>query len=289
MARRFGIEIEFKNDDNGRLFDLYSIASVMDPVVGQFSNHKPIRVIGDNDDDDDEFCRDDDYYRSGADEWTVKYDGSCEFEVTTPASTWRDWPQIRAVLRALYTQGARTDRSCGLHVHHEAKHLDDTGLRKLWYLWYLHEPLIFSMLAPSRVRNSYCERYRQWPRQHNIEPLDLLGMDSSDFQFTIDDIGRYQSLNLTHWWQHGRVEIRAHHGTLKSTDIRFWTKFTQMFLKLPNRVSLETLKTMSPNLEIPEQLSQLTRLIVPNSQVSEYESQLLKLIERRNPQILQPA
>lgn len=287
MTRRFGIEFEFVHrrygDSEYSDYDFYGLATVIEQALQQFSNPPAVRTYDDSDwDDDDE-----------ATAWIVKDDPSCGFEVTTPASTWRSWPQIRAVLQALLRSGARTNRSCGMHVHHEALHLDAAGLRRLWYLWYVFEPTLYAALAPSRLHNSYCRRFRDWrsiraEQLWNESPIRLddpqavLSMNDRTFSRLVNFNGRYQGLNLTNWWQHGRVEVRAHHGTLRSSDVEFWVRLTQRFIDVPSQLSNTDLVQLQLE-PVREQLHVLADLLHRDTDRRwNWHNRIERMITRRN-------
>ena len=52
--------------------------------------------------------------------WTVESDGSVtdpSAEVVSPVCRWDDLPMVLGVAKAIRVAGARTDSSCGIHVH----------------------------------------------------------------------------------------------------------------------------------------------------------------------------
>lgn len=161
--------------------------------------------------------------------WDLKTDSSCGYELATPALTWDNWPEVEAVLLALQAAGARIDRRCGLHVHHMANDLRATGLRRLILLWAAYERVLLAVVKPERSSNHYCrtveEQYGSW--QGLKEAMTPIG----NLDAVVQDMGRYRALNATGWWQHGRIEIRLHHGTLLPGAVRFWTLLTQQMVE----------------------------------------------------------
>lgn len=209
--RRFGLEFEWL--PNGYGLEHYGAA--VTAALTSFGESGRVLVTG--------------YAHSDGQTWHVKTDSSCGFELATPALTWRDWPKVEAVLRALYAAGGRIDDRCGFHVHHEARDLRAPGLRRLLLLWMAYEPVLLSSVKAERRGNRYCRMFRDsvgswddFKRQvtplHNMERL-------------VRELGRYQALNATGWWQHGRVEVRLHHGTLHPMACRFWVLLTQQMIE----------------------------------------------------------
>jgi hypothetical protein len=57
--------------------------------------------------------------------------------------------------------------------------------------------------------------------------LQRLGQTPDQLQRFSESTGRYTSLNTTIFWRAARVEVRAHHGSLKARDVKPWIEFTQ--------------------------------------------------------------
>lgn len=167
--------------------------------------------------------------------WVIKEDCSCGVEITTPALTWENWPQVELVTKALRQNNSRITESCGLHVHHEVK-ANEAQMRQLFILWAAYEPMFMAMVRNCRANNHYCMPVLREERQitEHLEKVQFLvgRMDKADsFQHFIYGRDRYYALNLVNWWNTGRIEIRLHHGTLRTNDIKWWTLFTQLFIQ----------------------------------------------------------
>jgi hypothetical protein len=210
QARRFGLEFEFcgpsGTDRSGRAW-----ADVVREALAPW----PEQRIGDSHG----------YYHSDGTTWDVKSDASCEWELATPALSAADWPKVEAVLAALVRQGARVDARCGFHVHHEARGAGHSGrgfLGRLIRLWGALDVPLHEALPSSRRQNRYAER---WGRVYADE---LAGV--SELSREIRQAGRFQALNLTHWWRRGVVEVRSHHGTLDAQKAGWWLAITQQIV-----------------------------------------------------------
>jgi len=98
--RKFGIEIEFnETDSNGRTVPMETIISALNaagiPSVREGSRFDPHGTA-----------------------WNMKTDGSCGYELVSPALTMDDAANlIPLACNALRTLDLRTDSRCGLHVH----------------------------------------------------------------------------------------------------------------------------------------------------------------------------
>lgn len=166
--------------------------------------------------------------------WEVKTDGSCGYEVTSPAMMFSnddELPELRSVCNALTRVGPRIDRRCGLHVHIEVRDYTWDDLRRLLALWTRYEPFFFELLPPSRRNNQYCMPLRKssWTGPES----STWGVVSRGIDCTTEasfngamrgGYGRYHTLNLDNFWRGGRIEFRLHSGTIDYTKIRNWTK-----------------------------------------------------------------
>ena len=82
-----------------------------------------------------------------------------KLEVKTSPMLWdeveRVLPQALDVIRYV---GARVNGSCGLHVHHHLPEAVDRPqvVRNLQHLWWRFHPVMYGLVAPSRITNTYC-------------------------------------------------------------------------------------------------------------------------------------
>ena len=113
---------------------------------------------------------------------------------------------------------ARVNRSCGLHVHHDArKGYTWRRLRNLVYLYAKSEKAIDQLVPPSR-RGQGC----QWCNTVKSH-LDQLVRDGS---VTDNNSWRYKKLNLQSFIRQGTVEYRHQGGSVDFTKIFWWLALT---------------------------------------------------------------
>lgn len=205
--RAFGIEVEFHG--NGR--DLRDFADALRAALPLES----VVIRG--------------YCHSDGSAWDLKTDGSCEYELATPRLTRADWPKFEAAMAALKSMGATVREDCGVHVHHELR--DARGRRPTWETlraivrtWAAFDEPIHNALPASRRANRYCNRlYASTAFSHRLD-------DAAGLRQSVRQMGRYMSLNAMNWWRSGRIEIRAHHGSLSAEKIGRWVAMTQRIL-----------------------------------------------------------
>lgn len=169
------------------------------------------------------------------------------FEINTaPAAGDRFVTCIQELGEALASHGAEVTRSCGLHVHVDARDYTFWDVRKFVLLWERVEPSLFSIVARSRrpgSNNNYClpvgERYRPLTEEqdvkssfirsiygydtkcerHQRQPYKVLDSKKGDKY----DSARYYALNLHSWVYRGTLENRIHQGSVNAKRITNWS------------------------------------------------------------------
>jgi len=163
-------------------------------------------------------------------DWTLKSDcsihntgGTDGLELVSPPLSGDDGiEQVRKALAALASVGARINRTCGLHVHHEARDLGANGIARLVRSWFEHQRLIDWLVQPSRrgdADNTYCHAWR--------ENLVVAVEQAARRGEVFTGAGRYTALNLCSFPAYGTVEVRQHGGTLDFIKIEAWIKLGQ--------------------------------------------------------------
>lgn len=232
--RRFGLEVEFQTGSHNLAYYADAIRDGLCAAGDKRTGEDAARFY--------EHSRKvharDSYFHSDGTGWDVKVDGSCGYELASPVLTAKDWPVVEVVMEALQRAGARVNRQCGYHVHHEARDLRQSHIRNLIRLWGAFDAPMHNALAPSRRENSYAER-GIGVRNSGIDVrfdsqtgryIPTPDADARNLSRVIRRYGRYQSLNLVNWAVQGRIEFRAHHGTLNATKMRAWLAMTQRFV-----------------------------------------------------------
>jgi len=137
---------------------------------------------------------------------------------------------LRKICLILTEINAKITKTCGLHVHVDAREDSVEFFKNLVRLYASAEPVIDSFMAPSRrgSTNTYCQPVR----------INHAMMDQAT---TIDDVAyassqqpgrhnyraasRSRKLNLQPYWQHGTVEFRQHQGTIDAQKADHWVRF----------------------------------------------------------------
>ena len=135
-----------------------------------------------------------------------------EAELVSPKLSGADGlSKLKEVLHIVNDVGARTNTTCGLHVHVDACGIGEWVLPKLAKVWAKIEvPFVWYLVDPSRRGNRYCSMVDE-------EYLDNLALGCFP--------ERYFSLNVRAFRKHGSVEFRLHEGTTDPKIVVPWVVF----------------------------------------------------------------
>jgi hypothetical protein len=176
------------------------------------------------------------------DECGIEEDGSLDdggVEVVTPPASLDEAERIiTESCNALKEADFVINRTCGLHVHVDARDFksDTKKLSHLLRTVYAVEDVIFSMLPPSRWNSNWCERLskkygfddfkktmtladfeKKWYLNATEEEIEKSKGSKHDCKGT-----RYHGLNLHSTMYRGTVEFRYHSGSMEPSKILSW-------------------------------------------------------------------
>ena len=177
--------------------------------------------------------------------WKIVPDGSVNNggELVSPIlSGLEGKEQLRIALRTIKELGAKTDRSCGIHVHHDASDMSAKNLANVAELYKSHEAIIDQFVGESRRRysgNQYCASMHTnrmyWEnaseRMYNNTNINSSEQQKSQMIRAISP-GRYFHVNFNAYLRHGTVEFRQHHSSLNVNKIWTWVVFTQTIMSV---------------------------------------------------------
>lgn len=130
--------------------------------------------------------------------------------------------ELEVVMSTLNSIGAKVDKTCGLHVHHDISDYDAKNLLYLYRLYFNYSKGIDSILPPSRrgsAGNYYCKALKK-SEVKNFEycrtPRDFYYESSS----------RYVTLNCKSYIKYGTIEFRQHSGTIEFEKAEAWIILT---------------------------------------------------------------
>lgn len=206
-SRTFGLEIEFKGNRN---------------AVEQYMNQHGVE------------CHIEGYNHSTRHHWKIVTDASAEYELVSPPICGEEaFRQLKVACDALAFAQAKVDRTCGLHVHHDANDLNVRQFANIFALYIKLEETIDTFLPESRRadNNQYCHTLARTAEQKNRKLAQLKKAK------TINEIAeevyssRYHKVNAQSYLRHGTIEFRQHSGTVDFDKIYNWVLFTQRIVE----------------------------------------------------------
>jgi len=170
------------------------------------------------------------------------YDGSIEGEhgceyISKPMNGDQLFHEIDAMGDYLWNEEYHMNRTCGLHIHIDARDLFYKELKGIMLVVKSFEDTIFSMLPNSRSKTNWCKKLP-------INKQNIMQMHSdSDFIASWYDYcgeypsmdkyndSRYHGLNLHARVYLGTIEFRYHSGTNNKTKIKNWITICQSIVQ----------------------------------------------------------
>lgn len=231
--RMFGVEIEFNQTSRSEVVEwLQSHSQVVNASVQNYNHEVQLQwklitdssVSGAGVDCSNEQSCDCDYDDCDHDE--DLYEG-CGLEAVSPILKGKNgFQQVADMVRAIKETGGAVDRTCGLHVHHDARDMSPEAIAYMLDLYLSNQSEIDSMLAPSRrasANNQWCQGYDAQER----EGLVQAAKDRRNFSYW----NRYKTVNVTSYPKYGSIEFRQHQGTLNLQKIENWVRFGQAIVE----------------------------------------------------------
>ncbi len=158
---------------------------------------------------------------------------------------------IKKVCERLNTDGFKTDKCCGLHIHLDGGNMIPespgggvTALKLLWVFYLTFEDVILSFLPKERRKNGYCRLLRPcfhaaevwyaqsldelekiWYRSANRQ--QIAGMKRNRHHDT-----RYHGFNIHSLLSQNHLEVRFHSGTISESKILEWVNLHQTIMDI---------------------------------------------------------
>jgi len=208
--RSFGVEIEISDCDvtEGRLANLITLNGVQ--------------------------CNFESYNHNTRRHWKIVSDSSLRgrrtMEIVSPPLSGAEGAEaLRTVCKVLNENNAKVNRSCGMHVHHDASDFNRSGLRNVQMFYAKFEKVIDWFMPRSRRNrgNDYCGTM---VRDNDVEDtVRWIETQTNNNHGTYH--GRYYKLNMSAYMRHGTIEFRQHGGTVEYRKIIAWVVFTQAIVE----------------------------------------------------------
>lgn len=180
--------------------------------------------------------------------WKIITDASAQWELVSPPMAAEDAKhQIQVACEAFAAARAKIDKSCGLHVHHDASDFTVETFKRLYAMYVRFEDALDTLMPESRRDNNnrYCRGFK-YNQQQTLDSLrnchtvqDLMSTFST----------RYIKLNCQSYQRHGTIEFRHHSGTVEFDRIWNWYVLTQTMVET----------AVSSKVTIPKQASKMSQ------------------------------
>lgn len=255
-GRRFGFELEFDSNRIGQ-------SPLRESFATSLAEHDPDQCIRD---------------REGMRTWTVKSDGSCGWEITSPAlfASPKTFTTLRNVINGARRQiaGRRViRRNCGFHVHVDINDLTKAQIVILMRIFHSFEKCFLKLHPGSRDGNGYCHKIAGDNRNsnrmyNNFDPDDY--NQSRHYNHLFD---HSTGISFSRFSERGTIEIRYGGGTIRATKIVNWIKVILYCIEISK--SLEDFETL--NTESIEDLCDFIK----------HNPTKLRWMERHKPRVIQ--
>lgn len=176
-------------------------------------------------------CMVESYGHSVPTTWKIVTDGSVNgpglrgMEVVSPPLFGQAGvEQSRKVCEVLTALGCKVNKTCGFHVHVEARSLHIDHLKALVLSYAKAEPVIDQLMPPSRRAQSayYCRSIAGVVEARVRASRTINELAAHIHSVSGATSARYVKLNLTAFWRHGTVEFRQHSGTVDADKVANW-------------------------------------------------------------------
>jgi hypothetical protein len=232
------------------------------------------------------------YWHSTGQQWDIKTDASCGWEVASPALVIDDSgknDEMSAVLKRLNELQPVVGSNCGTHVHFLLDDFRWQELQRAMRVWTRFEPFFYELVPGNRRNNQYCMplfrerwqrvRYEEWNTPPAITAIN--SGHESGFRSASQSVIRESSFNVASWWRNQRVEIRLHSGTVN--EVTRWIMLMWAMFMRGKRDDLPEVAATSAQNAIEEALptEYICRALglVPSKQIPEVPSESRQLVE----------
>jgi len=143
--------------------------------------------------------------------------------------------ELAKVCKILTENGGKVNKSCGLHVHINARGLDPKVFALTAARYAKYEQVIDSFMPASRRASNNSRFCASIVSNVNNNIGTLANAASVDSVYRVFG-GRFFKLNFESYLRHGTIEFRHHSGSLNAEKVCNWVKFCQAFVETSNNL-----------------------------------------------------
>lgn len=159
-------------------------------------------------------------------------------EFVTPPLKYEDIELLQNIIRKLRENGAKTNASCGIHVHIDGANHNPTSLKKLVTFMIARQDLIYEALEIGQRECRWCKKLNENILKEMKSCKQLSKDDAERIWYSVANDGyygqidhthynetRYHGINLHSYFSKGTVEFRLFNSTLHAGKIKAYIQF----------------------------------------------------------------
>lgn len=160
--------------------------------------------------------------------WKIVRDGSVHgtnpFELVSPILKGEEGlNELKKVCDVLETLEAKINKTCGLHIHFNARQFGIKQWRNIYKNYIIFEETINSLMPESRRQNNFCKTLRTYDINDCFNKINE-AKTVSQIAKKLNYDSRYYKINHQSFARHGSIEFRQHSGTVEYKKISNWIK-----------------------------------------------------------------
>lgn len=159
-------------------------------------------------------------------------------EFVTPPLGYGDIELLQNIIRKLKESGAKTDSSCGIHIHVDGANHNPQSLRRLVNFMTSRQDLIYEALEIGNRANRWCHKLNSSLLDEMKKDKNLSKEKAEEIWYSSANDGycggidhqhynstRYHGVNLHSYFSKGTVEFRLFNSTLHAGKIKAYVQF----------------------------------------------------------------
>lgn len=159
-------------------------------------------------------------------------------EFVTPPLKYEDLELLQSIIRKLRENGAKSDKSCGIHIHVDGANHNANSLRRLVNFMTSRQDLIYEALEIGNRESDWCKKLNSNLLKAMKENRELTKEKAEEIWYSSANDGycggidhqhynstRYHGVNLHSYFSKGTVEFRLFNSTLHAGKIKAYIQF----------------------------------------------------------------
>lgn len=159
-------------------------------------------------------------------------------EFVTPPLKYEDLELLQSIIRKLRENGAKANKSCGIHIHVDGANHNPQSLRKLVNFMTSRQDLIYEALEIGERADHWCHKLNsalliEMKKDKNLskEKVEQIWYSSANDGYCGNvnhehyNSTRYHGVNLHSYFSKGTVEFRLFNSTLHAGKIKAYIQF----------------------------------------------------------------